>query len=211
MGNRGLLLRRGWFFFALLLPLCGCSRIPGKLLVMEGNFFHFRGLYTEAAASFLKAREDPAAAPYAEYGLGSVYLSLNEGDAARERFAAAAAALEDGADKEHRELIFRIHYNTGVAYFEREQYGEAAAAFRRALEIEGNRIDAKRNLELSLLSHTRQAGAAGSIGGDTGREGGDPRTDVRIEALFDYLRRKEQDQWKSREWIDSSPSSGPDY
>jgi Ca-activated chloride channel family protein len=177
---------------------------------MEGNFFHFRGLYTKAAASFLKAREDPAAAPYAEYGLGSVYLSMNEGEAARERFAAAAAALGDGADKEHRELIFRIHYNTGVAYFEKEQYEEAAAAFRRALEIEGSHIDSKRNLELSLLSHTRQAGAAGGMGGDTGREEA-PRTSARVEALFEYLRRKEQDQWKSREWIDPSPSSGPDY
>jgi Ca-activated chloride channel family protein len=159
----------GLLFLVLLLG--ACSGVSGKLLVMEGNFFHSQGLYTEAITAFLKAREDPAAAAYAEYGLGSVYLSLNEGEAARERFSAAASALEDGSAAGHRELIFRIHYNTGVVYFEEEQYGEAAAAFRRALETEGSRI----------------------------------------EALFEYLRRKEQDPWKSREWIEPDPASGPDY
>jgi Ca-activated chloride channel family protein len=182
---------------------------------MEGNFFRSQGLYTEAITSLLKAREDPKAAPYAEYGLGSVYLSLGEGEAARERFAAAAAALGEGAAGEHRELIYRIYYNTGVAHFEQEQYEEAAAAFRRALETEGSRIEAKRNLELSLLSLGRQDEAAGETGvdtgrEDTGREGESPAND-RIEALFEYLRRKEQNQWKSREWIEPSPLSGPDY
>jgi Ca-activated chloride channel family protein len=200
----------GILFFVLLL-LCGCSRISGKLLVMEGNFFHSRELYNEAITAFLKAREDPEAEPYAEYGLGSVYLSLNEGEAARERFAAAAAALGDGPAPGHQDLIFRIHYNTGVVYFEKEQYGEAAAAFRRALETEGGHIEAKRNLELSLLSLARQNGAAGAVRGDSGQEGTESQTNTRIEALFEYLRRKEQDQWKSREWIDPAPASGPDY
>jgi Ca-activated chloride channel family protein len=173
---------------------------------MEGNFFRSQGLYTEAITSFFKAREDPAAAPYAEYGLGSVYLSLGEGEAARERFVAAMSALGDAAAGEHQELIYRIYYNTGVVYFEEEQYGEAAAAFRRALETEGSRIEAKRNLELSLLSLARQD--AGGPGEDTGQEG---EAGARIKILFEYLRRKEQNQWKSREWIEPSPLSGPDY
>jgi Ca-activated chloride channel family protein len=192
----------------LIFLLCGCSQISGKLLVMEGNLFYSRGLYHEALSAYLRAQEDSAAAPYAEYNLGSVYLFLNEGDAARKRIAAAMAALEEKPPADHRELIFRIHYNTGVIYFEQEQYGDAAAAFRRALEIDGGRIEAKRNLELSLLSQNRQGESAGALLEEkAGQKGGDARR----EALFEYLRKKEQNQWKSREWTDPAPASGPDY
>jgi Ca-activated chloride channel family protein len=30
-------------------------------------------------------------------------------------------------------------------------------------------------------------------------------------ALFDYLRRKDENQWKSREWIEEESPPGPDY
>ncbi|MDR3139242.1 MAG: tetratricopeptide repeat protein [Treponema sp.] len=198
---------RPGFLVPLFLLLCGCSQISGKLLIMEGNFFYSRGLYNEALTAYLKAQEDSLAAPYAEYNLGSAYLFLNEADAARERIAAAAAALGEKPAADHRELIFRIHYNTGVIYFEQEQYGDAAAAFRRALETDGSRVEAKRNLELSLLSQNRRGETAGALSDEAGQEEGAPRR----EALFEYLRQKEQNQWKSREWTDPSPASGPDY
>jgi Ca-activated chloride channel family protein len=186
----------------LVLGSGACSRISGKLLIIEGNFFYAQGLYTEAIASYLEALRYPEAVPYGEYGLGSVYLSLNEGKAAGRRFAAAEGALRALPREDHRELAYRIYYNDGIIRFEEKDYAGAAEQFRNALEIDGSRIEAKRNLELSLLSLPSAASAAvpedAPVWGET-------------EALFDYIREKERSQWKSREWTENDEAGGPDY
>jgi Ca-activated chloride channel family protein len=187
-----------------LLFLSSCSRIPGKLLIMEGNFLSARGRHSEAVSSYLKALEYEDAAPYAEYGLGSVYYSLDEGKAALERFADSQKILDALAPAAHRELRYRNNYNAGVVQFGAGDFPSAAASFREALRVEPARIDAKRNLELSLRSIARESAAAG-------------RAEQRLEesasraALFDYLRQKEQNQWQSREWAAEEQTDGPDY
>jgi Ca-activated chloride channel family protein len=187
----------------LAILFSSCSGVRGKLLVMEGNFFASRGLYTNAASSYLRALDHDEAAPYAEYGLGSVYVSLDEGAAALERYGASEKLLEDVPSGEHRELRYRLPYNAGLVLFGEGDYAGAAAAFRAALEIDSRRIDAKRNLELSLLSLAREQTGAG--------QGRKERGPEKAEAvLFDYLRRKERNQWRSREWIEED-TPGPDY
>ena len=192
----------------LISPLFNsCEAVQGMFLVMEGNYLSRRSRHTEAITSYLKALEYPGAAPYAEYGLGSLYLSLNETSAALERFEAAEKSLNQ-AGKENPELLFRLYYNAGIAYFEKEGFDQAAASFRRALEIDGGRIEAKRNLELSLLSVSRPetSSAAPPSREKAGHEGGE----AGIAVLFEYLRQKDRDRWKSREWKTGS-DSGPDY
>jgi Ca-activated chloride channel family protein len=193
----------------LLLPLLGaCSGFPGRLLIMEGNFYQSQGMYTKAIAAYLKALDYPELIPYAEYGLGSSYQALDEGKAALERFKAAEAALGAAPEKtppQGRELSYRIRYNTGLVLFGEEDFEGAAEAFRGALEIDGNRTEAKRNLELSLLSRPRDKTPSAARG-----EGGDSQSQG-AKALFDYLSRKEQNQWKSQEWIEEAPSTGQDY
>ncbi|GHV55395.1 hypothetical protein AGMMS49579_18140 [Spirochaetia bacterium] len=203
-------------FFSILLFLPGgCSRLPGRLLIMEGNFYHSQGMYTEAVAAYLRALDheetvnDDPVRPYAEYGLGSAYISLEEGDAALGRFEVSAEALKDLPPETGEELSYRIRYNTGIVLFEKGDYEASADAFRQALEIDGSRIEAKRNLELSLLSLSRQASSAGVSTGGQESEGNGMQE--RSSALFDYLHRKEQNQWKSREWIEEEPSTDPDY
>jgi Ca-activated chloride channel family protein len=169
---------------------------------MEGNFFSSRGMYTEAISSYSRALGYPEAAPYGEYGLGAVYLSLDEGRAAQRRFTAAEEALRRLSREDHLELIYRIRYNTGIIRFGGGDYEGAAEQFRKALEIDGRRVEAKRNLELSLLSLSRfsvpvSVPSAPSGGGGT-------------ETLFEYIRQKEQAQWKSREWTENA-AAGPDY
>jgi Ca-activated chloride channel family protein len=135
-----------------------------------------------------------------------VYFSLDEGTAALERFAASEKALEGLKGGDHPELIYRLRYNRGIIYFEKGDYSAAAAAFREALEIDGGRIEAKRNLELSLLAFFRESSPPG------GRPSGDsPEDRERAEAVFDYVRMKERDRWKSREWIEEDGPPGPDY
>ncbi|MDR2158992.1 MAG: VWA domain-containing protein [Treponema sp.] len=194
-----------------------CSRISGRLLVMEGNFFSRRGMMVEAIASYLRAREYDEAFPYAEYGLGSVYAALDEGALALDRFAGSEEGLLELSrmrknPAEYRELQYRIRYNTGVVLFGQRDFAGAAAAFRGALEIDGSRIDAKRNLELSLLSLAAgrpEADGFGTGQGDGPEQNGGDREAREI--LFEYLRRKETNQWQSREWTDEEVPAEPDY
>ncbi|MDR1249170.1 MAG: tetratricopeptide repeat protein, partial [Treponema sp.] len=170
------------------------------------NFYKAQGLYTEAILAYLEALEYEDAAPYAEYGLGSVCLSLDEQAAALQRFAAAEERLTDMLREDHRELIYRINYNRGVVRFHAGDFAAAADQFRAALETDSSRIEAKRNLELSLLSMTSQSpGTASSLSLTSEEEDGGAK------ALFEYIRRKEQDQWKSREWSGEDDFTGPDY
>jgi Ca-activated chloride channel family protein len=169
---------------------------------MEGNFYHSRGMTNEAIAAYLKASGHEAVKPYAEFGLGVMYYELDEKKAALERFSDAEKAVENKAG--YDELLYRIHYNTGIVRFENGQYDEAARAFRQALWANANHVEAKRNLELSLLSREREgSNLEGGLGAGEKKQ--------ETETLFDYLRDKESKQWKSREWIDDTPSSGPDY
>jgi Ca-activated chloride channel family protein len=191
----------------LLSPLAlsyqSCSPVSGKLLVVEGNFYHSQGRYNEAIQAYSKALDYPEALPYAEYGLGSVYTALEELPAALGRFDAALAAWRDQGVQGREELGYRIHYNRGVALFWRGDFEDAAGAFREALEIDSGRIEAKRNLELSLLSLSREKNREQETPGEG--------KDDRLMVLFQYLNLKEQQQWKSREWEEEPPSLGPDY
>jgi tetratricopeptide (TPR) repeat protein len=60
------------------LGFASCSQFPGKLRVIEGGFHYAGGRYAEAIASYRKALAYDGAAPYAGYGLGVIYLALDE-------------------------------------------------------------------------------------------------------------------------------------
>ncbi|MDR0525642.1 MAG: tetratricopeptide repeat protein [Spirochaetaceae bacterium] len=174
---------------------------------MEGNFFNSRGMYTEAVASYLKAQPYSGARAYAEFGLGAVYVALEEGGIALERFQAAQKALQESSKPAYPELVYRIQYNIGVVHFKEGDYPGAVEAFRAALGVDGQRIEAKRNLELSLLS-LAQKQSQQTVSQEP-RE--TPEFQDKTSAVFDYLRQKELHQWKSREWVEDSAVSGPDY
>jgi len=175
---------------------------------MEGNFFSTRGYYTEAILSYMKALDFDEAVPYAEYGLGTVYYALEESEGSYDRYRAADDSIPETGRTDHSELRYRIFYNTGIIYFENGEYEEAAEAFREALKIDGSRIEAKRNLEISLLTLSRMPAPQASSSAERSEGSGVGATGT---IIFNYLREKEQEQWKSREWTGEDDFSGPDY
>jgi Ca-activated chloride channel family protein len=185
---------------ALCSLLCACSNVSGKLLVIEANFLNSQGRFAEAITRYTKALEYEDAAPYAEYGLGSVYLSMGEEEPALDNFEKARNMLDSLPPISNRELRYRVCYNMGVARFSGGNFSGAADSFRDALKIDGRKIEAKRNLELSILSVARQNTAEGARGENEG-----------LSALFDYIRQKEIAQWTNREWQPEEDSDEPDY
>jgi len=193
--------------------LSSCTRVQGMLYIMEGNFHSVRGYYSEAISSYLKAMEFERAVPYAEYGLGSVYFAMGETAAALERYYAVERLLEEFVLDDHRELQYRIHYNKGIIYFELEEFEEAALAFREALVMDSARIEAKQNLELSLLSMVGGSGSSGSNLQDLDENENQSITPMQEynSIIFEYLRDREQEQWRNMEWEAEYDYSGPDY
>jgi Ca-activated chloride channel family protein len=187
--------------FAALFIFTSCSE--GKLLLLEANYLHSRGRFDEALVSFLKALNFKDAAPYAEYGLGLTFYMLDESRAALIRYESSGKILDTLAAGEHRELRFRNNYNSGIIFFEEGEYRMAAAAFRDALRADPRRMEAKRNLELSLMSAARQA--------QDDNRSETPQENETRELLFEYIREKEQQIWRSREWAPEEKATGPDY
>jgi Ca-activated chloride channel family protein len=199
----------GLFICLLSLMVSSCS-VQGKLQVMQGNFYHSRQRYNDAITSYLKALDFEDSAPYAEYGLGLCYSAMDEIEAALSMYEIVEKSLANS--KEHRELRYRLRLNTGIIHFEEGDYSGAAEYFRSALETDGSRLDAKRNLELSLLALSyNQPGQteAASSSGQTGMSGSENVSEA-SSALFEYLRLKEQEQWKN-EWAGEPGSGSLDY
>jgi Ca-activated chloride channel family protein len=200
-------LKRSPVLFSMILTLfvCGCSGTSGKLLIIQGNFQNSQGRHSEAITAYLKALEHEEAAPYAEYGMGSVYYTMGEEKAALNRFSRALQLLDTLPPDINRELRYRIHYNTGVVLFGEGDFSGAAASFREALRTDGGKVEAKRNLELSVKSHTRRQ--ASGDGNNPGQNEGRSESMV---ILTDYIKRKEHNQWRSRTWQEEE-TTGPDY
>jgi Ca-activated chloride channel family protein len=134
---------------------------------------------------------------------------LEEAEAALDRYMESMRGLGPNLIN-HPELRYRIYYNMGIIFFEMGEYIEAAQAFRNALILDGSRLEAKRNLELSLLTIARSPPpqpASSYNGADIERESLALSTLV----LFEYLRQKEQERWRSREWAGESDSFVLDY
>ena len=185
----------------VLLILLFSSCTEGKLLLMEANYLHSRNRFDEALVPYLKALNHEDSAPYAEYGLGLTYYLLDQEEDALNKYDNSRKLLGSSDGSEHRELRYRNYYNSGIIYFEKEDYQSAAASFREALKIDPRRPEAKKNLELSLLS----------IVMETKTDNNTDNQQEQREILFDYLREEEQQKWKSREWDAEENYTGPDY
>jgi len=182
---------------SILILLSSCD----KLLLLEANYLSSRGRHEEAAELYLKALNHEDTSAYAEYGLGLTFYLLDDSETAKRRYDNSQKMLESYSNNEHRELRYRNYYNTGIIMFEEGDFHSAAAAFREALRTDSKRTEAKRNLELSLMSISMEANTQNRT---------EDRQEQR-EILFEYLRLEEQQKWRSREWAPEEIYTDLDY
>jgi Ca-activated chloride channel family protein len=164
-------------------------------------------MYAQAAGAYIEAMNDSKTAPYAAYLLGSAYFAMEQDEAALARF---GEAENNALMQENRELIYRSRYNSGIVRFKNGDFTGAALDFKRAMEADNTRIDAKLNFELSMLSLMQKKESAhvrttqkGSVSEDERRR--------KSEILFNYVRQKESDRWKSWDFTGETDVSGEDY
>jgi Tfp pilus assembly protein PilF len=132
---------------------------------------------------------------------------MGQDEAALARF---SEAEENASVEANRELVYRSRYNSGIISFTNGDFEEAALDFKRALEVDGSRIDAKLNFELSMLSLMQEKESAHVR---TTQKGSVTENDNRrkSEILFNFVRQKESNRWKSWDFAGETGTDGPDY
>jgi len=189
-----------------LLTGCAASGTEGLWGILTGVMAWSRQDWALSASAFLEtaaradAAGDTALRDYAVFGLASTYLVQDEYDSALSR-------LSEIGESASPDIRSGVWYQAGIIAFRKGEYGDSADFFRKSLENDPTRLDAKINLELSRRSlvESRADRATGASGI---RDDGDGAQDT--EAIFNLVRKKEQDRWKNQA-DESSNTSVADY
>ena len=209
-GELNLSVRRKSLFallgFSLCMVLSGCSSsFSDRMQLLSGSLEWNKKEYPDATADFLtvmdsaRMRGDGRTEQYALFDLATTYLVQGENEAARMRFEELSADLPD-------DVRFALLYNLGILAHRNGNYAEAAEFFRQALLIEPGSVDAKLNLELSLVD-----GEARSAPGDTRPVAASRREGMLESAVYSIIREQEEEQWKNMRTEEASSDDGQDY
>ena len=186
--------------------MCSCSDSTGD--VLKGTFAFAQKHYSKAVSSFNLAREkerqkdkDSQIIDYVTFDLATAYSLLGEDEAAMEKYFEinpdAPAAVRYGA-----------YYNAGIIAHKNEDYEHAVEYFKKALEVDSTRLDAKINLELSIQSVEVNVRHSQSQATPTAEENGDNKDMEK--AVFERIKENDQKQWKNSE-VNQAQNLSEDY
>ncbi len=207
LGELSLSARRKSFFAllgfsAVCLSLTGCTEtFSDRMRLLSGSLEWNRKEYPDATADFLcvldnaKDRSDEVTEQYALFDLATTYLVQGENEAARVRF-------EDLTGDLSEDVRFALLYNLGILAHRNGDYVAAASFFKQALLIDGGSVDAKVNLELSLIDE----------GGHSGDGAVQPVMESNNEgalesAVYAIIRDQEEGQWKNMRKEETVPDA----
>ena len=189
----------------IVFTFTGCSNSTTDIL--KGTFAFAQKQYSKAVSFFHTAHENAEKngntqqLSYTLYDLGTAYSLLGEEDAAMEKFAQipldAPVSVRYGA-----------YYNAGVLAHKNEDYEHAVEYFKKALEADSTRVDAKINLELSIQSIEVNVQHNQSQAVPTA-EDNSINQDLE-KAVFERIKENDQKQWKNSE-TNQGESLADDY
>jgi putative lipoprotein len=174
-------------FFVFIFFSCDKNE---KLTMLEGYISWQQKDWNVATSRFLKAKEIAEArgdkGEYAIYALSSTYLMQNETSSSMNNL----MVLENTRDKELSSSVF---YQLGIIAFKRQQYKEATSYFKKSLEKEPTKIDAKINYELSIKKlddELIQKAKSAKIDAK--------KDDDEYNAIIDIFKNKEKEEWNEK-------------
>ena len=188
------------------LTSCSGTTISGARTVLSSTWSWYQHKYNAAVAGFLQVAEDAALSgdsvmqQYAVYGLGTTYLMQHENEAALLRF----RQIPDSAPSD---ILYAAWYNRGIIAYKEGDYETAAVCFRRALKINGKKINAKINLELSTDKAEKEAKARENTLTSASELSGN---DTMESSVFQRIKENDMKQWKNSMRTEQS-SSAADY
>ena len=173
--------------------------------ILQGTMNWHKKEYKKSVASFkhvLVNKENPQEiTDYALYNLGSSYTMLNEEEAAIEQFSKISADAP-------KNVKYGAYYNMGVILFENGKYEDAKDCFKKAIQTDNSKLDAKINMELSMQmveSNVKKSQATANPAVDNQNK--QPEVE---DALFEHIKENDQKQWKNSE-SDQNTDYSNDY
>ena len=136
---------RAWWIAVIVLQLFGPSVNKKN---KEGAELYDEGKLDEALVAYTQAQEESPDASEIQYNIANVRYREGEVEKALDGYRAS----QSGSDEVQR----RSHFNTGNAFYEGEKFPDAVAAYKEALKIDDQDIEARQNLELSLKEQEEQ-------------------------------------------------------
>lgn len=180
----------------LLLVLGSCAPLVDDTTMLLGNYSYQRGDFQRANLQYLSLLENPQHAPWVLYNLGNVYNALGESSSALEVWDMITGEIYD-------ELEFRLAFNRGHLLYQKGLYQESYNQFKRAIKLRPRSLEAKRNLELTLLK-LQALTAAPASGGEKSSPSTQPGSGV---TMLEYVKQIEGTRWKSNRKVDESTVS----
>ena len=198
-GSKGLKASAAALIAISSLFLGSCSSDTSNIL--KGTISYQQKKYRHSVSCFMEAVENASAdqnrtnQSYALYDLGTAYIMLGEDAAALEQFKSIA---DDAPDT----VRYSAFYNAGVLAWRNSDFEEARDYFRKALEIDSSKIDAKINFELSL----QQSEAKGKQNQSNQIQASPEEASAQNleKAVFQHIKENDQKQWKNSENKNSS-------
>ncbi len=181
-------------FCAFMFTSCGTS-VKDSATVLQGTWNWYQQKYNKSIAGFLQTacnaqkNEDEILEQYALYDLAVTYLSKSENDAALVRLAQISKEAPEP-------VLYATFYNMGIIAFRAGDYENAASYFKNALKVDGSKINAKINLELSLINSEKEQKAKSNIVKEVSKE---ESKDSMERAIFHRIREIDKKQWKNSE------------
>ena len=179
--------------------LCSCSSQTTN--IFKGTISFHQKKYRHAVSCFMEASENaavnnnPINQGFALYDLGTAYIMLGEDTAALEQF-------NNISEEAPANVRYSAYYNAGVLAWRNSDFEEAKNYFKKALEIDSSRIDAKINLELSMQQSQAKGHQNQSNQIQASQEESSPQNLEK--AVFEHIKENDQKQWKNSESENSS-------
>ena len=179
----------------IVFTLTGCSGSTSDIL--KGTFAFAQKQYSQAVSYFNSANEtakqkgNEQAMQYALYDLGTAYSLLGEDDAAMEKY---FQIVNDAPEA----IRYGAYYNAGIIAHKNEDYEHAIEYFKKALEADSTRLDAKINLELSIQSVEVNVKHNQSNAVPSAEDNSQNNQDLE-KAVFERIKENDQKQWKNSE------------
>lgn len=181
--------------FMFCIVFSGCKNInEEKDIILKGVTAFQHRKFNQAISFFLKAEEKAVEKnsqqlhDYAVFDLATSYVMQNEDEAAIKKYEEITADAP-------AQILYGAFYNSGIVAYRNGNIDEAAELFRKALEIDNTKIEAKVNLELSVnqieIKSRQNESKLNSVQEDN--------SDFNEEesSLFEHIKENDKNQWKS--------------
>jgi Ca-activated chloride channel family protein len=136
----------------LAVVLSACGQSPEKLNSTGNDAFDVQD-YEGALTAYNQALDDSPELAEPHYNAANTHYRLEDYGSAQQEI---EQALINGEGKDLTDLDQRSLYNLGNTFFQAEQYEGAIEAYKEALRLNPDDLEAKQNLELALRQLQQQ-------------------------------------------------------